>query len=179
MRKFGIFTLTIFMCSILAGIYGIINDQITYTISTEYFTKFKYIQFGVEPFWFGGDRTTVVIIGFLATWWTGIFIGIFLGLTGLIFKDHKKMRTSIFKAIALNFCVTILTAIIGFFYGKYHLTKTGVNWWLPKDLIDKDSFIIVGSIHNFSYIGGLIGLIAGIIYLIIQSRLENGKQGNR
>jgi len=166
MRKFGIFSATIFISIILAGFYGIIHDQITFTISREYFTKFKYIQFGFDPSQFGGDRQTVAVIGFLATWWTGIIIGIGLGIPGLIFYDHKKMPKAIKKAIGLISCVVILFGFIGFLYGKLSLIKTGVNWWLPNNLVDKNNFIIVGSIHNFSYLGGLIGLIAGIIYLI-------------
>jgi len=41
-----------------------------------------------------------------------------------------------------------------------------VNWWLPENLVDRKAFITVGSIHNFSYLGGLLGIIAGIIYLV-------------
>jgi hypothetical protein len=59
MRKFGVFAATIFFTIIIAGLYGIIHDQITYSISPEYFTKFKYRQFGFEPSWFGGHRQTV------------------------------------------------------------------------------------------------------------------------
>jgi len=166
MRKVGILSSTIFISIILAGLYGIIHDQITFTISQEYFIKFKYVQFGFDPARFGGDRQTVAVIGFLATWWTGIIIGLGLGLTGLIFEDHKKMSKSIRKAIKLLFCIAISFGFIGFLYGKFHLINTGVDWWLPNNLIDRNNFIIVGSIHNFSYLGGLFGLIAGMIYLI-------------
>ena len=144
MRKFGIFATTIFVSAIIAGLYGIVHDQITYSISTEYFTKFKYQQFGFEPAWFGGHRPTVAVIGFLATWLTGIIIGIGLGLTGLIFSDYKRMWNAIIKAICLTLCITAVTGFIGFLYGKFHLTKTGVDWWLPDNLIDKDDFIVVG-----------------------------------
>ena len=82
MRKFAVFSATLFISILLAGLYGILHDQVTYTIAPEYFTKFKYGQFGFEPAWFGGHRQTVAAIGFLATWWTGIFIGLGLGLTG-------------------------------------------------------------------------------------------------
>lgn len=158
---------TIFVSAILAGIYGIIHDQITYSISPEYFTKFKYVQFGFDPQDYGGHRPTVAIIGFLATWWTGIIIGIGLGLTALIYKTHKKMFAAIKKAILLVFTIAILTGLVGFFYGKSHLIKVGVNWWLPDNLVDKSNFIVVGSIHNFSYLGGLLGLLTGTIYLIV------------
>lgn len=170
MRKFGIFTATIFLSAIIAGLYGILHDQITYSICPEYFTKFKYRQFGFDPNWFGGHRQTVAIIGFLATWWTGIIIGFGLGLAALICKDHKQMAKSVSKAIMVVFITALLFGIIGFFYGKFHLTKTGVDWWLPQDLNDRNSFIIVGSIHNFSYLGGLAGLFAGISSLFISNK---------
>jgi hypothetical protein len=173
MRKFGVFSLTIFSCILLAGIYGIIHDQITYSISTEYFTKFKYRQFGFEPSLFGGHRETVAVIGFLATWWTGLIIGVIIALTGLIYRDHITMRIALQKATLLIFCFAVVMGLFGFLYGKFKLTKTGVDWWLPEDLVDSNAFIIVGSIHNFSYLGGLIGLIAGVYYLVKRRRNEN------
>ena len=172
MRKFAVFSATIFISILLAGLYGVLHDQVTYSIAPEYFTKFKYNQFGFEPQWFGGHRQTVAVIGFLATWWTGMFIGLVLGLTALIFKDHKAMSRAIRKAITVTFCFTIVTGISGFLYGRFVLTKTGVEWWLPDNLVDKNAFIIVGSIHNFSYLGGLLGLVAGIYYLIRLNKLQ-------
>ncbi|MBI5371939.1 MAG: hypothetical protein HZA79_07925 [Sphingobacteriales bacterium] len=168
MRKFGVFAATVFICQLLAGVYGILHDQVTYSISPEYFTKFKYIQFGFGPSDFGGHRQTVAVIGFLATWWTGTFIGLGLGLTGLIFGDFRIMRKSISKAVFLVFCTAALAGLLGFLYGKYYLATTGVNWWIPDDTIDRKNFIVVGSIHNSSYLGGLVGLMAGIVYLIRQ-----------
>ena len=169
MRKFGVLSVTVFISILLAGIYGIIHDQITYSIAPEYFTKFKYQQFGFEPSWFGGHRQTVAVIGFLATWWMGLFVGLGLGLSGLIFKDHIIMRISITMAIKIVFITTILFAFMGFLWGRYHLVATGVNWWMPDDLADKDNFIVVGSIHNFSYLGGITGLLIAIAYMIRKS----------
>lgn len=143
MRKFGVFTSFILISAIIAGLYGIIHDQITYSISPEYFTKFKYRQFGLDPSLFGGRRPTVAIIGFLATWWAGIFIGIGLGLTALIFDDYKQMKTAIMKAITVVLLIAVITGIAGFFYGKFYLTKAGVNWWLPENLIDKKNSLLL------------------------------------
>ncbi|AEV99658.1 hypothetical protein A4D02_27920 [Niastella koreensis] len=172
MRKFAVSSATIFISILLAGFYGILHDQVTYTIAPEYFTKFKYDQFGFEPQWFGGHRQTVAVIGFLATWWTGIFIGLGLGLTALIFRDHKTMRRAIQKAVVVTFCFAVATGVFGFFYGRFVLTKTGVDWWLPDNLVDKNAFITVGSIHNFSYLGELLGLVAGIYYLVRLNKLQ-------
>jgi hypothetical protein len=170
MKKFGVWAGTVFITIIIAGIYGILNDQITFSISKEYFTKFKYLQFGFEPAWFGGDRKTVAVIGFLATWWVGLLMGIVVASVGLFFKDPLKMKRSVMKAVMIIFITAILFGFMGFAWGKYYLLKAGVNWWLPDDLIDKNDYIIVGSIHNFSYLGGAVGLLIALVYLIKKIR---------
>ena len=53
--------------ALLAGLYGAIHDEITYSLSEEYFTRLKFQQFrgadfGLHPCIF------VAEIGFLATW---------------------------------------------------------------------------------------------------------------
>ena len=60
--------------ALIAGLYGIVHDQITYSISHEYFTKLKFKQFWYADFGLG-DRFYVGTIGFLATWWVGFFVG--------------------------------------------------------------------------------------------------------
>ena len=176
MKKLLILFLTILISVALAGIFGIVHDQITYTICPEYYTKFKFAQFSLNDIGnvaiMPNPRLRVAVVGFLATWWVGKYIGIVLGIIGLIFLDHKKMFKAILNALLLTFCVTCITAFIGFLYGKFHLTKTGVNWWLPDNLIDKNSFITVGSIHNFSYLGGAIGLLIAVIYLMLKNRSQ-------
>ena len=166
MPKFGVLTTTTFFATILSGLYGIIHDQVSYSISPEYFTKFKYQQFGLEPGRFGGHRRTVAFVGFLATWWMGIFIGILLGLTGLIFSHYKIMRKAIIDGIKVTLVTAIFFALVGFLWGKYYLVKTGVDWPLPDGLVDKNHFIMVGSIHNFSYLGGIAGILFAIIYMV-------------
>lgn len=91
---------------------------------------------------------------------------LFLGLVGLKIKDNQKIFRTVLKAFLLTTIVAFLTGLIGLAYGKFSLAETGVDWWLPENLIDKKNFIAVGSMHNFSYLGGLIGLIAGIIYIV-------------
>lgn len=169
MRKFGVFTVTIFLSILIAGIYGILHDQVTYSISPEYFTKFKYRQFSFTADDFGGHRQTVAAIGFLATWWMGVWIGLVLAFVGLLFPDYTSMKKAIRTALVLIFSITFLFGIAGFLYGRYYLVHKGVNWWMPPDLIDKNNFIITGSIHNYSYTGGIAGLLLAVIYMIIKN----------
>jgi hypothetical protein len=163
MRKFGVFSSTLFYSIILAGIYGILHDQVTSSISPEYFTKFKFIQFKVAPAL--PFRMAVAMVGFYATWWTGIVIGPILGMIGFLFPDHKTMQRYIRKSFRIVCCIAIVTAFAGFLIGKFYLVHHPPHWYYPEGLIDKNNFVIVGSIHNASYIGGLLGLITASIYL--------------
>jgi hypothetical protein len=178
LKKLLTLSLIIVLAALVGGIYGIIHDQLTYSISPEYYTKFKFIQFGFVDF--GNEailpnpRLSVAGVGFLATWWMGLPIGLILGLVGLVHKDSKQMFRVTLRAIIVTVIVAFATGLIGLAYGKLYLADTGVNWWLPDNLIDKGNFIAVGSMHNFSYLGGLTGLIAGSIYSIRQKRkIEN------
>lgn len=174
MKRILLLLLIIGLGPLIGGLYGIIHDQLTYTISPEYYTKFKFYQFGLMDVGneaiFPNPRLEVSAVGFMATWWMGLPIGLILGLVGLTLKDNKQMFNSTLKAFILTTIVAFITGLIGLAYGKLVLADTGVNWWLPDNLIDKKNFIAVGSMHNFSYIGGLTGLIAGTIYIIRQRK---------
>jgi hypothetical protein len=177
LKKTLIFNLILFLSPLVAGLYGILHDQLTYTISPEYYTKFKFIQFGLidkgEEALIADPRISVTCVGFLATWWTGIFVGLGHAIASLIHKDNKIMWRMACKGTLVTLLVTLLFGLLGLTYGKFYLTETGVNWWLPDNLIDKENFIAVGSMHNFSYLGGLFGLIAGIAHQLVQRRKES------
>ena len=174
MKRILLLLLIIGLGPLIGGLYGIIHDQLTYTISPEYYTKFKFYQFGLMDIGneaiFLNPRLEVSAVGFMATWWMGLPIGLILGLVGLTIKDNKQMFRITLKAFVLTTIVAFITGLIGLAYGKFVLADTGVSWWLPENLINKKNFIAVGSMHNFSYIGGLTGLIAGIIYIIRQRK---------
>ncbi|HTD97959.1 MAG TPA: hypothetical protein VK668_01680 [Mucilaginibacter sp.] len=174
MKKFLILLLILLTTPLIAGLYGIIHDQFTYTISHEYFTKFKFYQFGLvdtdKEAILPNPRIAVAAVGFMATWWTGIIIGIGHGLTGLIQRNASAMLNVVVKATLITLIITALSGLIGLCYGKFYLAYTDVNWWFPDNLIDKKAFIAVGSMHNFSYLGGLVGLIAGMGYQIFKAR---------
>ena len=58
--------------AVIAGVYGTLHDQFTFTISPEYFTKLKFDQFRWANLGLP-ERVFVAEIGFLATWWVGFF----------------------------------------------------------------------------------------------------------
>ena len=76
MRKLLIYVLLVFLAVVLAGLYGIAHNQISYTVSPEYFTKFKFQQFGFVDMPLP-ERVRASMVGFLASWWMGIPIADF------------------------------------------------------------------------------------------------------
>lgn len=177
MEKFDIRKiLTVFLVSImaalLAGFYGMIHDQISYSISNEYYTKYKFIQFNlanennVDKIKF--PRLFVALVGFLATWWFGLFLGFILGLFNLIQSSWQKLFKVSFKAILIVMIIAFVTGIVGLFYGFLFLSNESQSnfesWFIPKNLENFKNFVAVGSMHNFSYFGGILGLIVGIFY---------------
>ncbi|MFK7907930.1 MAG: hypothetical protein AB8B69_22555 [Chitinophagales bacterium] len=191
MNKLISLILILIIAPLLGGIYGIVHDQITYSISNEYYTKFKFIQFGLENWGMGENigtpkspeiilwspRLGAAIVGFLATWWVGMIIGIVLGLIGLIHKSGKEMFQTTMKASLMTIGIALIVGIIGLIYGKLVLANNSPNWYLPDNLINRANFIMVGSMHNFSYLGGIIGMIISIIYSIRKKKKnKNGIQ---
>jgi len=185
-RLITITLLTLAAC-LLVGTYGVLHDQLTYTISQEYYTKFKFYQFGLldgdMPGPLTDARLWVCYIGFMATWWSGVPVGIILGSLS-IDRDLRTMIDIALKSFLVVLAITFLTSLYGFYEGHFHTSNLPKEhfkrWFIPDNLIDYKSFITVGTIHNHSYIGGLLGLIGGIVYVgwrkgILQLGNKEGK----
>ena len=162
-KKIGLLILIVIISIILASIYGIFHNQISYSISNEYFTKFKLGQFGLEAY---PDtvRMTIGMVGIWSTWWFGLLIGLINGIVGLFQPTAKIMWKSAFGATIRTLLIAIGFGVVGILVGKFVISNLNDNWNLPADLIDRKSFLTAGTMHNFSYLGGVIGLIYGIIY---------------
>lgn len=180
MTKKKIFWLYMFfILPLIAGIYGIINDQITYSISSEYYTNNKFIQFGISETLRETERLAVCFVGFLATWWVGIPVALLSGGIGIKKLDIQQFRKLKIKSILITLIITFLFGLIGYLYGWVKFSSISdmpLNIGGKQDnselflamikVKDWSSFLIVGTIHNFSYLGGLVGLIVSIIYQI-------------
>ncbi len=187
-KKSTVWLSMLIIVPLIAGIYGIIHDQITYSISSEYFTNFKFIQFGISHDLRESERLASCLVGFLATWWVGIPIALVSGGIGIRKLDLREFKQLKIKSIIITFSVAVLFGILGYIFGliKFsNMTDWPVNIGgrsansemqiAMSTIKDWPSFWIVGTIHNFSYLGGLIGLIVNVIFQIriVKSR-NNG-----
>ncbi len=157
-----------FIGAIIAGAYGILHDQITYSIGPEYFTNLKFKQFHYADFGIG-ERAFVSCIGFLATWWVGFIMAWFLSRRLIPNQPRTIAYRGIFKGFAIVFACGILAGIGGYFYGVHRGPDSDYSVWQPIirrfQITDTWAFVRVAYIHNASYLGGLTGFIISLIVI--------------
>ena len=152
--------------AVLAGLYGLIHDQVTYSISPEYFTKLKFAQFHYADFGLPA-RIFVAEIGFLATWWVGLVAGWFIARISVpTFSRQEAARCcarGFLIVIAFGFGAGIIGYVLGLLHGSDYSSWESMAANLG--VVDLPSFVRVAYIHNAGYLGGLVGLVSAIIHL--------------
>lgn len=152
--------------AIVAGCYGILHDQVTFSISREYFTKMKFEQFAAADFGFP-ERVFVGEIGFLATWWVGFIAAWFLARMAVPVWPGRMAWRKVFAAVSIMLAIAFVTAVIGYVIGG----NPGVDgpFWRSMcermEIRDVAAFVRVGYIHYASYLGGLIGLVVAVFLM--------------
>lgn len=164
-----------FVGAIIAGVYGILHDHVTYSIGPEYFTNLKFKQFHYADFGLG-DRFFVSCIGFLATSWVGFVIAWFLSRRFIPNQTRAVAYRGILKGFAIVFAVGILAGIAGYLYGFWRGPDADYSAWAIVvnrfQITDISAFVHVAYIHNASYLGGLIGFVISLI-LIRPEKLDS------
>lgn len=152
----------------VAAGYGIIHDQATYSISPEYFTKLKFLQFHYANFGFP-TRVFVGEVGALATWWVGLFAGWMMARVVVPAVEYGRRLSYVLRGIAIMFAVTFAGSVTGYVLGLSRVKDSNMDNWIGYQAMngvrDLPAFVRVAYIHNASYAGGLAGLIAALIYL--------------
>jgi hypothetical protein len=161
--------------ALAGGGYGIVHDQITYTIAPEYFTKFKFHQFA----WANAGLPTrgfVAEVGFLATWWVGAFAASILAALALFRWGQPVRVRKIFIGFGIVACAAIVAGTIGGVLGYHRRFDPDFGNWqgfvLDNGVVDLPAFVNVGYIHNASYLGGLAGLLAAIVFVLISRKKQ-------
>lgn len=182
MRQLGlkilVFIVFIPFAMLVAGVFGALHDQISYSVSSEYFTHFKFIQFRLIdndlP-----ERLLAAIVGWRATWWMGIPLGFFCGLAGFMQRSPWLMLKALLWSALIVMVVTLLVALAGLCYGY-------VEYSSAQDMVLSSSlcqplwageirpmaapgpicnirfpklFYYVGCMHNAAYLGGFLSII--------------------
>ena len=172
-KKLLTIILVALIASAIAGIYGVINDQITFTISSEYYTKYRFLQYNLVQV--EGDsriihpRVLVVLIAFLSTWWFPLISGLIIIIFNLIQNTWKMLLKTSVLAMLISILITVFSAIIGFILGSLIISKLPkyyfADWcFIPDKLNDYENYITAGTMDVFNSFGGFLGLIVAIFY---------------
>jgi MFS family permease len=155
--KFAVLIFLLVLGPVAAGIYGAFQDQIAYTVSPEFFTKFRFPIFNVT-----GDvnpRWGAAIVGFKNSWQVGLLLGGILSLMGMIHFDWIKMAKHTLYAFLIALVVAFIFSLIGLAIGPGESEISS-----SLNIIDKDHFLAVEKMNNFSKMGGVIGMLLGLFY---------------
>lgn len=153
---------------VVAGIYGMVHDQVTYSISPEYFTKLKFNQFSYANSGLG-DRVFASTIGFLATWWVGFIAAWFLGRRLIPGQPRDQAYRQIRRGIAYIIALGLTFGIAAYGYGLWRGPDADYSSWSWAfrrfKITDTWSFVRVAYIHNAGYLGGLVGLVVALVMI--------------
>ncbi len=154
--------------SLIAGVYGIVHDQITYAIGPEYFINFKFEQFQWANLGLG-NTVFVSCIGFLATWWVGLVCGWILARRMIPNQDRRVAIRKILTGFGIIFATGILFGIGGYLYGNLRGPEGDYSAWINVldrlGVMNHWAFMRVAYIHNAGYLGGLVGLILTFVFV--------------
>lgn len=151
---------------VIAGFYGALHDQVSYTVSPDYFHSFKFHQFQIPPML--QDRVGAAIVGWRATWWMGVLIGVPILTAGLLLPGARAY----FKHCLIAFGVVTVTALVvglgALMYAWMTITPDSLPGFRYPEGVDRVAFARAGVMHNFSYLGGFLGILSGTVYLAIE-----------
>jgi hypothetical protein len=154
---------TMLVGACIAGTYGALHDQISYSISPEYFTRMKFEQFGLAGFATGSPRVAAGEVGVLATWWVGAIGGWLVARAG----RPRDWRVSL-RALGLCVLTAMFAGIAGAALGAMRVhgdLASWSGWQADLGLRNLESFVVVAYIHDAGYAGALAGLLVAIAYV--------------
>ncbi|HEY7120151.1 MAG TPA: hypothetical protein VH475_26420 [Tepidisphaeraceae bacterium] len=169
--------LVLLVCTLAAILYGVINDQITSSISWEYFYYGKDLDKVLGP-QTPPDLVQLhlqaALVGVKATWSAGLILGVVLLVANNPTKRLPRLpESSLLRLLPLIFLITAGTAAIGAWLGYAGcLTRMSedfpemlrTNLWRPR------RFMAVYGIHLGGYAGSLIAMIVAVVAIMRRRR---------
>ncbi len=151
-----------------ASCYGIVHDQITYTLAPEYFTRLKFHQFAWSNLGLP-HRIFVGQIGLLASWWVGLICGWLVARAGAAELPAAQRWPRVARAFSIVAIITIAAGVVGWLWGAVVVTRCDLAAWqiarTSLGVRDLPGFVVVAYIHNGTYVGAAIGTLVAIFDL--------------
>ena len=163
--KIVLFPVLIAFACLLGGVYGALHDQISYTAAPGYFHEFKFLQFRLPPdAW---TRAGASWIGVLASWWMGLILAVPIFGAALFVKGDSAFIRAFLTATLIVVSTTLVIGLGALAMAYMTFSPENLPWWMDgRQVSNPVAFARAGQMHNFSYLGGLIGTGLGVIWVI-------------
>lgn len=188
MRKILTFIFILIVVISIGSLYGILHSCVTYKILSEFYNKYLFYSFGIididhypkeyiEKASPENPLFEAIKVGIIGTLIYSLTYGLIIAFVGLIHTNNKTYLKVSIKSCLIIFSISLITGLIGYFYGNYFfVSELSIEEFNKNNLlkiIDYKNFLTVNIIRSFSLIGSFLGLIIAIIYSILQKNTAN------
>ncbi|MDZ4686268.1 MAG: hypothetical protein SH850_14465 [Planctomycetaceae bacterium] len=149
------------VASVVAGMYGAAHNQISYTISPGFFEEELFPRFHIPLDL--RNRVGATFVGFLGTWWIGVVTGLPVIIAGQLTRRVVEARSRIILAFTVILMTAFVVGLMGLGWAASTLTSSNIR---P----DRIAIMHAGTMHNFGYAGGMLGMILGLIVVCWRPR---------
>lgn len=152
------------LCAVVAaGVFGMLHNQLSYSVGASYFHDFKFDQFGIPAEAQG--RWGAAVVGWRASWWMGLLVGLPAFVLGYLWIGRPKLLlTAGLGAIGAVISLALLAAMGGLLLGMARSTGALEGLVaLPTSVSDPQGFIRAALMHNGTYLGGLAGVLVAVL----------------
>ncbi|MGI9367622.1 MAG: hypothetical protein ACR2O2_02180 [Ruegeria sp.] len=172
MAKPGVFLALLGAAILAAGAFGALHNQVSYSVGPEYFHQFKFRQFAIPPEL--PPRIGAAIVGWRASWWMGVVVGLPPFLLGLLLMaPARKYWSAGLRAVVAVITTTALASGIGLIFGLVTVEAQLVSKLpLPDAITDRVGFVRSGVMHDASYLGGFVGIFVAVWVIFRASRKD-------
>lgn len=155
-----IFVLLLLAAVLLAGCFGVLHNMVSYAVGASYFHDIKFPQFAIAEDL--QNRLGAAVVGWRASWWMGLVLGLPVFGFGLILLDSptRLLRVGV-GALTLALIFTLGGAMFGLTLGLI-APSVADALPLPEGLGDRDSFLRAALMHEGSYYGAMLALPVGL-----------------
>lgn len=165
MQKLVFFPVLLIAACVVAAAYGAIHNQISYTVSPEFFHLGLFdrcmIPDGLR------NRAGASLVGVFTTWWMGLVTGTPVMLLGLILPGWKAYVKHSLFAVVLVVTTAMVVGLIGLSAGFLVVNVSNAPTYLGVAPEDAVWMCRASLMHTCGYLGGVVGLFLAVVYLIV------------